>query len=439
MAFRLVEEEETFPSLMEEQKETIPQEIGRHAARSGARAGESLLGLPGDIFGLARSLAGKAAGALGVPEETISKSEDLARLLTPFGNLPTSTEIRETITEPLTGEYLEPRGKGEAIADDIVSDAATLLVPVKGAKGLRSGKHILRALGISAGANSASEIAGALGAGEKGQTATKLGSMMLLGALGKGRPRAYVSSLYDEVEASLKGAPKVGAKDLSSKLNTLKSSLKKGLDAPSEKAVLDKINKLEGKIKKGQIGVDELWASKRSLNEEMQKVLGETRGKANQARARKLFGKLSKDLKSELETYGKENPEFGKAFQEAEEAFGALAQSEVIGRFIGKHANKKIMSPVLYGLTTALAKGAPKAALTTAAGAGIYKGGQVLYRIAKSPSLRKHYGDVLKAASQENAPAMNRALKKLDEALQKEDKSEESGRFRLIEEEEIES
>ena len=96
-----------------EEKETLGALTERSLARSGARAAESILGIPGELQSLMQLLGEKGAEALGVPEEVIKKTSKFAPLFTPFGKLPTSTEIKETITEPLTGEYLKPRGKIE--------------------------------------------------------------------------------------------------------------------------------------------------------------------------------------------------------------------------------------------------------------------------------------------------------------------------------------
>ena len=40
-----------------------------------------------------------------------------------------------------------------------------------------------------------------------------------------------------------------------------------------------------------------------------------------------------------------------------------------------------------------------------------------MYRVAKSPTLRKHYLDVMTAASAENFPAMVKSMNKLESGL----------------------
>ncbi len=433
----VLEEEETPQGVQVEPKEGVLKAIGRHAqtidrhaARSGARAAEAILGTPGDIYGTIESALGGGAKLLGMPEEQVEKASKIASYLSPMGRLPTSTQLKEQITEPLTGEFLKPRGKGEEFADEMVGDAAALILsrgrPIKSKRYV---KQVLGSIGVSAGANTASEGVGLLGAGEKTQMAVKVGSMMLLGLLGKGKPERYVSKLYKEANDAIKHNPSVDATALTKSVTRLYHELSEGLGAASEKAVMTKIEKLLAKVKNGKINVKELIASKRSLSEEMSKVVFESADRASKSRARKLFKKVSSDIRQEIDIYGKKNPKFGKAYKDAEEGFGALQQSQKVGNFIHKNAKYSPASVLLYPLVHAVGKATFPA---LAAGAALYKTAQIGYRLAKSSALRTHYKNVLKHAAQENAPAMNRSLKKLDEALIKDEgKKPSKARFVL--------
>lgn len=397
-------------------EETISEAGRRHILRSTARIGETLAGLPGDIKETILDLTGGLIKKLGFPEERVEKAKELVKQIDPF-KLPTSKEVREDIVEQVTGEYLKPRGKGEALSDEIISDTVALLVPVGGVKKIQAGTRILRALGTAAGANLAAEGVGVLGGGEKAQTATKLGTMMILGSIRKGGPKKYVNQLYTEAEEAIKGSPKIKVTELRESLRKLEKGLKKGLEAPSEKAVIGKTRALLNKIQGGRIGVDELWASKRSLNEEMAKTLFEAPGKAAKSRARKLFVGMNKEINKELAKYGKKNPSFGRAFKSAEEGYAALQQSNKIGEMLSKKAKYVAKNPLTYIFFPSIAKKAGIALVALPA----YKTAQIGYRIAKSPTLRKYYTDVLKAATKENAAAINRSLRKFDEQLEKED------------------
>ena len=396
-------------------EDQAPQsEIPRHLGRGAARAAEAALGLPGDLMNLPLELGGGLAKLLGAPEGSVEKAKDITKQIVPAANLPGSEDIREQFTERFTGEALQPQTRGEEIGDEIIGDAVSIFLPAKGAKGLKSVRRLLRSLGIAGGATGAAELAGKFGAGEKGKTATKLGSMLFLSSLGMAKPRQLTRELYSQAEEAIKEGASVPASKMKNQLFGLRNSLKKGLEAPTEKAVLDKIEKLDGKIKRGKIGVDELWASKRSLNEELGRMLGEAKTRPERVRAKKLYKRLNGILNEELGEYAEKNPQFGKPFKEAEEAFGTLAQSELVGNFIRNHARYTPSSVLLYPLLHAFPM--PGAATGIASVAG-YKGGQLAYRLLKSPTLRKYYTKVLKDAAAEDSKALNRSLRQLDKKL----------------------
>ena len=52
-----------------------------------------------------------------------------------------------------------------------------------------------------------------------------------------------------------------------------------------------------------------------------------------------------------------------------------------------------------------------------------YQGAKLIYRIARSPTLARMYSRIVGSAVAENAPLMNKEIKKLDHEIQKEEKS----------------
>jgi hypothetical protein len=251
----------------------------------------------------------------------------------------------------------------------------------------------------------------------------------MLGLVGKAKPQQLKSDLYTEAKKSLKDSPKVSSPTLQNTLRRLKKDVSKGLGAPSEKAVLSNVEKLQNKFKNGKIEVEELWASKRSLNEELQKIIVETQDKAAIGRARSLLKTVNIDIGRELKKYGKKNPKFGVPFKEAEEIHGAIEGSKMIGKFIKGKAKYSPLSPLLYPIVKNLHSSSIPVAVALG---GAYKGAQLVYKMARSPTLAKHYASVLKNAAKENAPAMNRSLRQMDQELQKEKNKEDSGRYKLV-------
>ncbi len=210
----------------------------------------------------------------------------------------------------------------------------------------------------------------------------------------------------------------VNASGLEMSLGNLKNKLSKGTLAPSEKFVVDEADAILSKIKNGKITPEEAWATKRSLNEKLSKVLFDIPKKSDQVRARKLSQNILSDLDSVLRETAKQDPKFYKDLKKADKAFGTIAKSNLISNYIEKNMK---YNPVTHGLIQAMHGSLGS---TTSAAIIPYEVGKILYRISKSSELAKHYGKVLSSAAKEDAIIMNRELKKLDQGLKKEEKKD---------------
>lgn len=130
------------PAMTQPAGESIPQSLGRNALRLGARALETTLGLPGDLLagaeGLIRSITGfetpTAEGPRNVAEQGLSVLLDRNVRLPQYG-VPTSTELRENLIEPLSNlffgdsSYTQPQSDTERFVDNVVQDFITLALP----------------------------------------------------------------------------------------------------------------------------------------------------------------------------------------------------------------------------------------------------------------------------------------------------------------------
>lgn len=420
--FRIVDEAPKTSDVFDQiaPEETSMGTIGRHLARTGTRAVETLGGLPGDIASIPERLIPYLAEKITQKSQPeLRESFKAARKSVPIvGQLPTSSELRD-LSRQISSGYTEPKTKIESLADDIASDTVSLMIPVKGKV------PFMRSLITSTAANLAGEGVKQLGGSEKATAGTKLGALFLSSFIGRNGIRGadkYVDNLYKQAEKAIPEGAKTSAGSMVENLGNLKTKLSKGTLAPSEKAVVDEIDTILEKVKGGKIEAQELQASKRSLSEKMGKFLYETPEKAAKARARKLFGKVKQEINSPLQEYGKTNPEFYKPYLEAEQGFATLAQSRRTSEFIKKYA--KIASPYsiagavtsLFANPMAFAKGAVGAGI----GTGILKSSEMAYQIAKSPALRRHYMNILNAAIQEDAVTMNRNLKELSDKIERE-------------------
>lgn len=410
-----------FTPYQEVKKQPI-KEVGRHVARSAARVGEMIAGLPGDIANAPAALAnmfskskpGKDLLGEGEHPEFVEAFK-LAKHISPFG-APTSSELREK-TKERSGGYLEPQSKGEKLADAIVSDFASLAIPVKGkVPFLRS---LGKALFVAAGSNLAEKGVEMVGGGEKSQLATKIGSMFLLSAFNPNGAKKYADSLYKEARELVPKGATAEASNLTKDLGAFRTELKKGATAPYKANAMTKVNEIQAKIKKGKIPVEELTEFKIDINKARDSLYtDQTLDKGGRRLAKKNLDSVSKIVDNALYDYGKVNPAWEKSYRPANEVYGAIAQSKkvsnAVARFIKSHPHSTGTALVAEVFL------APKTLPLAAGAIGLVKTGELITRIAKSPTLRKYYMGVVESALKDDAASLAKNINKLEAAYKKE-------------------
>lgn len=151
--------------IVEEKSPSLASQFPRHTARTVARGAESILGLPGDIssavLGLGNYGIEKLTGSRPLPEKLAPTSEDLHE------------DVTKRIGRLLPEDYLEPQSRNEERSDELFSDLATLLIPIKGKI------PFARALKTAGLGNIASFLGDKLGAPEGVKTSLKVGTMLL--------------------------------------------------------------------------------------------------------------------------------------------------------------------------------------------------------------------------------------------------------------------
>lgn len=349
-------------------------------------------------------LKGFAGGLLGSLGDLSEFAQSIAGIEKPFKILPSSQDVG-AFFEKASGEKFTPETTGEQFLFQGTTGLGSILGlggPIKGATKL--GTLARTALGafVPAGVATITEK-------EKlppwMQAASTIGSSFLLHRLtGKGL-KDMERALYKKVNSLVPEGTTVPAPKLESKIGHLESDLKKGLEATSESAVLKTLDKLRNKIIDGEIGVDELAASRRSLVE--MRLENEIR---KSPRARNLLNSLFDGIDETIENYGQKNPEYLKLYRQANSLHKGLQESKSIEHFIKKNPYLAIagatflqyISPFTTGATVVLGKGA---ALGSA--------------LARNPGLRKAYWEVLKNASKEEGKATLSSLKKFNKEAEK--------------------
>lgn len=418
MSYRLLEEE---PPGFGQKILDIGKETGRHGARTVSNVATRTVGLPGDIFSLINEFIAKPGSKLITGEEGVPYEE------TAIGKILPTTETHRRGLEEKTGEFLKPQNKVEKFSDDVIEDAALLLNPSQLIrKGAKPVSQAFKKLAISLGANIGGETAEQTTGSKTTGDVTKLGSLFLLSMVNPGRTAQEIGKLYKNAESNLPETDVFSAKSLEKNLNNLKNNITKLRPtrnlSSAEKYVVDQVEKVTDLIHNGEINIGQAWAQKRSLNDELATLYKDIPGKKDQKKVRNLAKQITGFLNSTIKEYGKKNPEFYKNFRDADEAFGTLARSNVFSNWVKDNV---VHSPVTVGLMHLFSP----IATGTAVAAFPYQAGKLIYRIQKSPTLRKIYGDAVKSAGKEDSKAFNKYLKELDEKLEE----EESGdRYRFI-------
>ena len=351
--------------------------------------------------------------ALASDKELINLASEDLDILPSYSKLPTSKDIREGaaqffgIGEPKTHKE-RLIGKAAGTVGGIGSLGGGAGVIGRGIAGSIAGQEVKEA-GFSDALATTVDIG------------TNLGLGLVKTLVNKGTATQLASKLYKNAEEALPAEAVGDAKNLEKSLESLSKKMQLGLEASSEKTVIDTTDKILEKIKDGKMSYKEAVASKRSLNEIMGEIVFKTPTKAAKARASKLLGEVKSSLDDFIKTSKDKYPIFYKNQVAADQAFATIAQSKRVTNFVSKTIAahpKEVASGTIalawhYGLMPSLfgiAKGA--------AGVSAVKAGEFGYRFMKSPVLRKHYNEIINSALKENKAGVLNNLRKINKEIE---------------------
>jgi hypothetical protein len=407
----------------EEPTESMGSSLLRQIARTGSRAAESILGIPGDINEVLKDIPQALAEKLGADPERTKKVRKFVDFVSPlkFG---TSQEWKN-LMEKTTKGYLTPKSAAEKFSDEVTEFIAPLMIPAKGSGAIQKGKNLLSTLFKGTAATAIGKAVEGATDSEVGGKVGQIGSYILMSMFNPKGVGKYVEKLYQEANDAL---PKKASKFSNIKtgvyrknLEDFKAGIEKSL-SPSEpqKAIITKIDNILGSLPQ-EVHPERLLETKKSINTDIAKL---ERTAANKSE-RKLLNSYSKRLsgitKDTLRQYGKLNPRFFNALDAADVAHAAKEQSEWYGRLM-RDVLKVSEYPLLYkGLPLLGSPVAMFKAPLTALGVPFYHMGKFAYRYAKSPALRKYYNELFKGAANANASLIRKAADKIEKELEKED------------------
>jgi len=409
----------------------------RNIARTGARVAETALGAPGDLLNLPKEAYEYGVEKIRGNPITEDERKEIRKknFLYSFESVPTSAELKD-LTQHYIGDYLKPQSQEEEFSDEVAGFATSLLSPgkliqtvAKPKAALNIAKQIGGAVAKSFAATGAGNVieqaSGSKGAGQ----ATKLGTATLMGLMsprGAKGVQNYTSDLYKKAESLIPAGTHLNATDLQHNLQKLKAQLSLGTKAPSEQFIINEVNAALKKMPAGTITPEELTAMKRSLHEKMSQHVYEK--PTSKTRAKKLGGYIEKQYNELLDDYAKQNPKWGKAYKEANQAFAStqfLANVKTgVQNYAKKYGLTGFAGAVLGNIAAPSVISGAMIAKTGGAGAATYgalQSARIIYQIAKGgPAMRRYYAQSIAEAAAQNTQALGKSLHKLNEQYKKE-------------------
>ncbi len=412
----------------------VTEEVQRTALRTGARAGEALLGGAGSIgqaaLGAANYLSGGAT-------PSYEKAREKLPILPP-----TIENIREK-QEKVTGEYLKPKNYIEEVGDNLTQLVTALAFPTLGVGGLTSGakvgesiSRIPKAAKIASTAIGGSELTKYLTGSELAGEATKFGIILGSGlpggrkALENQAKKAY--DIVDEIPDTITHqVPK-----LQSSLRKLWKNTETGHLTEDKKALQEFLASVDKSLEKGT--KHSFKGGKHAVKTAMPiKEMAQLEKDANSlirdrrfpAKARPNLIQLRDEFSEALNEYGQTNKPWDKAYQESKELWHGLKSRSAINDFLHKNADiseimeSKLAKGILFPGTLAsgwLFPGKTAIGLGSLGAAyGIKKATELAEFLYKSPTARKYYWNATEAALKDNKNAFIQSARKLDHEAQK--------------------
>jgi hypothetical protein len=396
---------------------TLKQEIGRHATRTGARIAETILGFPGDIIRLTKGVA----ESLPKPPEFLRKEPSGLKKVgkQALESIPGSEDLKN-MSSYLTSGFTDPQGALEELGDEVTSLATILVKPAKAVESFPKFLGTIgKAFGKSAAVKGVGEGSKLLGATEGQQNAVELGTLFLTGLLGRKTADKFVSEQYQKARAEIPKGTLIDTTNLAQSLKEVDAELSKGIATATKDEVRKSIDELSRKASGGLIEADELVQTIHDINEKMSsKKLFTDLDKTERKLLKYRYDKFRSEVNKEVAKYGESNPKFYKTWQDANQAYGAVASSKKFGNWLESKIGS-LPKHLVGSVAVDLFLGQPLTAVGAFGTYGLIKSGELLARIAKSPKLRDHYMRVLLEGGNENLPGVIKHLNALEKEVAK--------------------
>lgn len=391
----------------------------RHAARTGSRITETILGFPGDVGSIAKSI---------LPESLNEITNAVIPGKKLLENLPTTSKLKN-LSETTTEGYTSPQSSNEEFGDEVTSLATSVFTGHPSLRVAPSATNLLRGIGTSIGKSlgvkSVGKVAKALGASENTQKNIETGALFLTGFLGQRSVNQAITNQYQRAHQLSNPNALVNTRRLYNELQNAENVLTQGLMPESKRIVLAQLRPLLRRARNGNMTVGDLTQTYRDLNEIMgQRNLFQELNTTQLRNLRTRFNSSIRDpVNNALEGYGRQNPNWYREWRSANQAYAANAEGNRVREWLMDHS-KPIAKALGVGALTNVF-GIPHVIGTAAAGGALgataSTGYQFLNNVVNSPVLRRHYIDLFRNVSQENLPGAINIAKKIEKEKSKQE------------------
>lgn len=411
------------PRAQSPQGEAISNAIGgaaRQVIRPTLAAASSVGSIPRNIVDLATSVIPQIDVAdipedvrKLLPEDSIRQIEEYQKNPQPLRSLlqsvseylPSQDQIKKAFGHYLPEGYINPQNSSEEFIDDVVSDAASLMV----GGGAGAAKSLITA-GLG---NIAKIIPKSLGFSKGVQEGSKIGVMMLT-SLGMGpKLKDAASNLYGEAEALTAGKRLPTDKIIETASNIEKKYLSSGLNTEDKRELANVIGQIKERVPSQNVkdfDLRDIWQIKKDMVEPIDNV---KRGSEAQKYLFELRSAIDQSLKNSP------NKEFSTLLTKADKLYEGVKNGSSANKFI-KDSFKKhgivLGAAGAYPLVTSLISNP----LGTLGAVGLpwlgANGILMANNILKNSEVRNQYVKFITAAAKNNAPALIKAAKNIEKS-----------------------
>ncbi len=396
---------------------SLPGQIAKGALKTLPRVAEAIVGTPGNLLSTGFGALNYIGRKIG-DENPIPTYEQIQEKL-PI-SLPTSQQVRENVTQKLTGQELEPESDWENRYQQGVETFTNLLNPLNIAG---KGTTAVTALKGALGGELFKYIAESFGLDDMTQAVAKTAGILsgTMGLRGKELARTYEKN-YGKFGELAKGK-KVPSKQLYNDIEKIYDQYVSKGDSSAKGFAKQRLKAIENTIEGNSIDAHDLWELKKNANEYF----------ADASKSeRDVLKKIIDAEKNALKQLG---PDY-KTLQEADDIYSSFMQSNSAMRTIKKvipHAEDVVpwLKPLLgYGAT--LTNKLPHLA-----------GGYGVYKIAKEANMarkflgtetgRNFYKKILEEATLGATASLAKDIKKLNHEAKKFELLEDKPTYKLLE------